>query len=145
MVYRGVQSQSKLPQVHDYESAQLALEAFRERDHKCIRVYSWGGSIVFRLYETEIVTYRDDGSVKLHGWPSMTTSDVARHFLPSAIHMCSDGLTCLMGQRDCGDDWRPRWAEAVITGGASRMRSMPARGCSPAIPTRSWHSATGSA
>lgn len=116
MVYRGVQSYGKVPACHDYASAQVSLDAYKSSDHKVFSVYSWHGQIVFRLYATDIISYRADGTIKLRGYPSVTTSEVARRFLPAAIHMRSDALTCLMGQRDLGDDWRPRWDEAVICG-----------------------------
>ena len=69
-------------------------------------------SIRFRLYDTDVVTYREDGSVSLESWPSALTCDFAWSLTPDGIHLNADGTIDLNG----------RTARAVVCSGSVTLK-----------------------
>ena len=45
------------------------------------------GSIAFKLYDTDVVTWHPDGSVSLDNFGTVTTTSFASRFLPRGIHL----------------------------------------------------------
>jgi len=45
------------------------------------------GSIAFRLYDTDVVTWQEDGSVIVDNFGTVTTSGFASRFLPACFHL----------------------------------------------------------
>ncbi len=108
-MYLGVRSYENALSCSDYEGARRALEkASRTPKLKRLRQpkqfgYHLGmgrnhgvtwvreeddGSIVFRLYETDVVIWHPDNSVEIENYGTVTTGTFARTFLPADISLC---------------------------------------------------------
>src|SRR5258707_5287929 len=44
-----------------------------------------GGSVIFRLYHTDVITYHEDRTIDVIPYASQTTHNFAHHLLPSGI------------------------------------------------------------
>lgn len=105
-MFMGVHQFRHAGRVSSYSEAQQVLEKYRHtpkrkllRERKAYGYHlgmnrnhgvTWvrdesGGSIVFRLYDTDVVTWNPDNSVTVENWGSVTTSDFAHQFLPQGI------------------------------------------------------------
>jgi hypothetical protein len=106
-MYLGITAHHDALRVHDYTTAQAALERAtktptgRQRKLK-LQGYHLGlssnhgvtwarpnedGSIAFTLYATDVVTWYPDNSFVVDNFGSVTTSGFARRFLPSGIYL----------------------------------------------------------
>jgi hypothetical protein len=90
-MYMGVKNHHGLPDVAGYADAQRALEVWQSkprRGKQTVQVLEHGDrSIAFKLYETEVVVWNDDGSVEIDNYGTVTTSAFAHKFLPSGFHL----------------------------------------------------------
>lgn len=104
-MFMGVNSYTEASRVESYETAQAALERASRtptgrarkmglhgyhlglnRNHGVTWVRELDdGSIAFRLYDTDVVTWQPDNSVLVDNFGTTTTSDFARRFLPSGL------------------------------------------------------------
>lgn len=87
-MYMGVKNHHILPRVSSYEDAQRALDVWcskPRRGTQITQVLSFGSSIAFRLYETDVVTWDEDNSVHIDNYGTTTTSSFAWQFLPAGI------------------------------------------------------------
>lgn len=106
-MFTGLSASERTEGAHDYESAVACYEAAQltperklrrepDRDgyyplttnHKGpTRVGEEGGSIYFRLYRTDVVIWRPDGSVEIDNYGTVTTSAFAHRYLPAGIYL----------------------------------------------------------
>lgn len=106
-MYIGVRSYEDSASCHDYATARRSLERTsktptgRNRTQKQYGYHlgmdsnhgvTWvregeDGEIIFRLYETDVVTWYPDDSVEIDNFGTVTTSAFARTFLPSGISL----------------------------------------------------------
>lgn len=106
-MFLGVNSHTDAKRVSSYETAREALERAsltpkgRQRTAKQYGFHlgmsrnhgvTWvredvDGSIVFRLYDTDVVVWYPNGAVGIENFGSVTTSDFAQRFLPAGLHL----------------------------------------------------------
>ena len=92
--------------VHTFKSAQACLEACKltptgkrrsAREHgyplgAYYKSVTWvrecsDGSIAFRLYDTDVVTYEPNGDIVIDNYGTKTTTEFAWKFLPGGFHL----------------------------------------------------------
>lgn len=104
--FMGITAHQGAKRVINFETAQQALEAASKTPtgrNRAPKEYgfplgghsksvTWvreeGGSIAFRLYETDVVTWHPDNSVDIENHGTVTTSGFASRFLPPTISLC---------------------------------------------------------
>lgn len=106
-MYLGVRSYESAASCHDYETARRSLERTsktptgRNRKEKTYGYHlgmgsnhgvTWvregeDGEIIFRLYDTDVVTWHPNNSVEIDNFGTVTTGAFARTFLPSGISL----------------------------------------------------------
>lgn len=109
--FTGVSAYEACMRVECFSSARRALEACkltptgRQRSEKAngyhlgkaAKGVRWvretrDGSIAFRLYNTDVVVWHKDGSLTITAYPSVTTTQFARRFLPRGLYTTALGL-----------------------------------------------------
>lgn len=107
-MFMGVTAHHSAKSVHDYATAEAALERAmktptgKRRTEKpygyhlgannnhgvtWVRRDEKDGAIAFRLYDTDVVTWHPDGSVEIENYGTVTTSGFASRFLPRGFHL----------------------------------------------------------
>ena len=83
------------------------------------------GSIAFRLYATDVVTWHPDNSVSVVSYPTQTTSAFADVLLPAGLRLggANEMMTFFRG---CGQpaDWQEWWAAAHVCNGTGTYRQV---------------------
>lgn len=106
-MYLGLQSHRSAGPVDSYAAAERVLERYsrtptgKARSEKTYGFHlgmnrnhgvTWvrrtaRGDIAFRLYNTDVVTWCEDGSVWIDNWGTVTTGVFAHQFLPGGFHL----------------------------------------------------------
>lgn len=105
-MFYGVHAHHNADRVTDYDTALRCLERCkltptgRQREpgeygyplgvhykKSATKIRREGGDIHFRLYNTDVVTHHENGSVTIRNYGTKTTSDFAWRFVPEGFHL----------------------------------------------------------
>lgn len=102
-----------------YASGAKPIKGEKRRDNMQMRRHPVTGDVIFRLYHTDCVTYRTDGSIVIEGYASISTNAFIAQLTP-------DGIYQLLGLK--GEDDPLLW-----------LRGKDYRACTDALLVRARH------
>ena len=133
-MYMGISAHRQARPVGSYDDACRALEAATvTKSGKTRSPGTWGfplgahyksvthirereGDIVFRLYDTDVVTWHPDNSFTIDSWASKTTAEFASRFTPPGVYL---NASCVLRLQRGGD-----WGDRIICHADATVREV---------------------